>query len=74
MEKNITKIDNIKNLWKEINQKSKFMEIVANDLGKSKKTLRVYWFSNYGDWAVPDNHQDRVIELLQNTIKSQSSD
>ena len=67
----MTNIDKIKGLWEQINHKGRFMELVAKDLNKSKKTLKVYWFSNYADWSIPKEHQKRVIELMLMKIDEQ---
>jgi len=73
MEKQLTKIDNIKNLWNQLEHKGKFMDMAAKEFDRSKKTLMKWWFSSYGDWSVPVEFQDRTIELLQNTIKNQKA-
>lgn len=62
-------IENIKNLYTQVDKKTKFIEMVADDLEKSPLTLRNHWFSAF--WSIPDEHQERVVELLQNTIKNQ---
>jgi len=67
-------IENIKKLWKQIDNKTNFIVMAANDLDKSPNTLRHHWFSNSGFWSVPEEHQPRVIELLQNTIKEQKAE
>lgn len=69
--KEITLIDNIKNLWPEISHKTSFIELVAEDLDKAPSTLRQHWFSNTGFWSVPEEYQARVVELMQNRIKNQ---
>jgi len=63
------KIDNIKQLYKMVFHKTKFIQLVADDLGKSAKYLRGNYFSQF--WNIPEQHQDRVITLLQRTIKTQ---
>lgn len=65
----LTKIDNIKELYAQLNKKTQFIIDCANDLGKSPLSLRQHWFSKF--WAIPEDYQDRVVELLQNTIKNQ---
>lgn len=72
MNKTLTKIDNIKSLYAQVNSKSKFLIATAEDLGKRAGTLKSHWFSDSGLWSVPEEHEDRVIELLQKTIKNQS--
>ena len=63
-------IQNIKNLWKEIDNKTAFIEMAAKDLNRSPNTLHNHWFARF--WQVPEEHQSRVVELLQRTIKKQS--
>lgn len=64
-----TLIDEIKELYSQINEKTKFMEMVASDLIKKPNTLKNHWFSSF--FSIPDEYQERVMELLQNTIKEQ---
>jgi len=59
-------IENIKTLYSRINKKTKFIEMAADDLEKSPLTLRHHWFSAF--WSIPEEYQERVVELLQNTI------
>lgn len=63
------KIDNIKTLWKLINNKTEFIKLVAKELDRSPNTIHNHWFARF--WQVPVDKQDKVIELLQNTIKQQ---
>lgn len=65
-----TKIDNIKNLYAQLNHKTNFTIALANELDKSPQSLRVHWFGNF--WSIPDEYQDTVISFLQNTIKNQN--
>ena len=66
-------IENIQNLFSELNNKTKFIKEAADDLNKSPNTLRHHWFSNSGFWSIPEEYQPRVVELLQNKIKEQKS-
>lgn len=61
--------DNIKNLFEQIDEKSNFIKLVAKEVGNTPLSIRTHWFSNF--WAIPEKHQERVVELLQNTIKNQ---
>lgn len=61
----------IKELFQQLNHKSKFIEELAVKLVRSEKTLRKWWFSNYGLWSVPKEFQDEVIQDLEETIKNQ---
>ena len=63
-------IENIKNLYGQINQKTKFIGEVAADLGKNPQYVRSHWFSSF--WTIPEIYQGRVVELLQNKIKAQN--
>ncbi len=51
MAKTLTKIDNIKQLWEQIDSKTDFMILTANDLNKKPNTLRTHWFSKSGFWS-----------------------
>ena len=48
----------------------KFINLVADDLGLKPLSIRNNWFSSF--WAIPTQHEYRVIQLLQNTIKNQN--
>jgi hypothetical protein len=68
--KTISKIDNIKSLWKLLpndGSKTAFMVMLADDLGRKPNTLKHHWFTSF--WGIPEQFQDRVITLLQNTIR-----
>lgn len=62
------KIDNIKTLYKQVWVKGDFIHLVALDLKLSWGHVRNQMFSA---WVIPEKYQDRIIELLQNTIKTQ---
>lgn len=64
-------IDNIKSLYGQVQKKTTFIIMAAEVLGKSPLTLRQHWFGAL--WAIPEEHQPRVVELLQNTILSQNT-
>lgn len=66
------KISNIKRLYAQIDRKTEFIEMLAEDTDRSKKTIRTHWFASSSWWAVPEEFQDRVIELLQKTIANQN--
>ena len=67
--KTITKIDNIKDLYSQIKQKTNYMIELATHLDKSPNSLRVHWFGNF--WSIPSHHQDEVIIFTQKYIKNQ---
>ena len=57
----------IKSLWEKLpndGSKTEFIQLCAKTFGRTKKTIRQWWFSNYGDWSVPNEFQEEVIELL----------
>lgn len=62
--------DNIKELWKMVDKKTEFIQAAAEDLDKSPLTLRQHWFGSF--WSIPEEHQPRIVELLQNTIANQN--
>lgn len=62
-------IDNIKYLYDQIEDKTEFIKEVAKDRKKRPLTIRNHWFGQF--LAIPEEHQERVIELLQNKIKIQ---
>ncbi|WNH09998.1 hypothetical protein [Thalassobellus suaedae] len=77
MQVEISKKKNIENLWSQLNDdgtKSKFIKLCAKEFNRSVKTIRQWWFSNYGDWSVPKEFQDKVISLLQIQINLQNTD
>ncbi len=63
------KIDNIKKLVKGIVDKKTFYQTVADDLGKKANSLQNHWFNGF--WSIPTKHEDRVMEIAQETIKRQ---
>lgn len=65
-------IENIKKLYALIDDKTAFLLMASKDLKRSPKTLRAHWFSRTGFWSIPEEHQARVVELLQNTISKQN--
>jgi hypothetical protein len=71
MAETTTKKENIETLYHQLESKSDFIRLVAKELKKRPGTLQNHWFSGF--FSVPEAHEDRVIELLQNTIKGQNS-
>ena len=62
-------IENIKELYQEVEKKTAFIKLVAEDLGLNPQYVRGHYFSSF--WTIPEDRQQRVVELLQNTIKNQ---
>jgi len=69
MDKVITKIDNIKDLYAQVNKKTEFLKNLAPEVNRTPQTLRVHWFAQF--WSIPEEKQDDVISFLQKTIKNQ---
>lgn len=69
MKNTLTKIDNIKELYNQIEHKTNFTIEVGTYFKKSPQSLRVHWFGNF--WSIPDKYQDELITLLQNKIANQ---
>ena len=65
------KIENIKHLYAQIENKTQFIQLVADDLGLSPRYLRNHWFGAF--WSIPKKYIDRVIALLQSTIRLQNA-
>lgn len=63
------KIDNIKNLFKQIKDKKAFVIEVAKLTGLSPVTIRNTWLAQF--WVVREEFQDQIIEMLQTAIKNQ---
>tara|TARA_R110001606_G_scaffold398025_1_gene576073 strand:- start:1302 stop:1532 length:231 start_codon:yes stop_codon:yes gene_type:complete len=72
MKKEITKIDNIISLYGKIDNKTEFIKVVAKDTKRKPNTVRTHWFSSANFYSIPEEFQDRVIQLAQNTIACQN--
>ena len=62
--------NNIKNLYDQIENKFDFILLLANEFKVKPSSVRTNWFATY--YSIPEKNKPRVIELLQNTIKSQN--
>ena len=62
--------NNIKNLYNQVDNKFDFILLLSNEFKVKPNSIRTNWFSTF--YSVPNKHQDRVIELLQNTIQRQN--
>lgn len=62
-------IDEIKSLYSQIKGKTAFIIMAAEHFKKSPLTLRQHWFGAL--WAIPEELQPQVEELLKTTIESQ---
>ena len=61
-------MENIKKLWARVINKPMVVEILAREYGLSESSVRTNWFSS---WAIPEQYQNRVHEVLVNMIKSE---
>jgi len=66
----MSKIKNIQSLYSQISKKTDFIAMLAKDLGLNPQYVRGHYFSSF--WTIPEKYEDRVIELLQKTIRLQS--
>ena len=62
--------NNIKNLYNQVDNKFDFILLLSNEFKLKPNSIRTNWFATF--YSVPNKHQDRVIELLQNTIQRQN--
>ena len=61
---------NIKQLFIQIENKFDFILLLSNEFKVKPNSIRNNWFSSY--YSIPEKHESRVIELLQNTIQRQN--
>ena len=66
-----TKKDNIIALYSQINEKTEFIKLVAKECKRGANTVRTHWFSSANFYSIPEEFQDKIIQLAQNTIKNQ---
>lgn len=66
----MNKIDNIKNLWGQIGNKTDFIKEFAPVVGRSPSTLHNHWFARF--WTVPIEFQDQTIKYMQNYIRNKT--
>ena len=62
--------NNIKNLYDQVDNKFDFIMLLSNEFKLKPSSIRTNWFATF--YSVPNKHQTRVIELLQNTIQRQN--
>jgi len=62
--------NNIKNLYNQVDNKFDFILLLSKEFKVKPNSIRTNWFATY--YSIPNKHQARVIELLQNTIKTQN--
>jgi|TARA_R110000803_G_scaffold101947_3_gene169961 hypothetical protein len=61
---------NIKHLFDQIDNKLDLISLLSNEFKVKPNSIRNNWFSSY--YSIPEKHEQRVIELLQNTIQRQN--
>ena len=61
---------NIKNLYDQVDNKFDFIILLSKEFKIKPSSIRTNWFSTF--YSIPEKHEQRVIELLQNTIQRQN--
>jgi len=61
---------NIKQLFNQIDNKFDFIILLSNEFKVKPNSIRTNWFSTY--YSIPQKHESRVLEILQNTIRQQN--
>lgn len=62
-------IENIKNLYHKVYDKTAVINEVAKELGLSPGSVRNNYLGR--DFRVPEENQERVVTILQNTLRNQ---
>lgn len=62
-------INKIKTGYSKLFVKHRFITIVAHEIGRNEVYLRGHWFSGF--WNIPPEHQEKVLELLENYLNTQ---
>lgn len=66
------KVDNIKSMWSQIDDKTDFLVKASKEFGRKVNTLRTHWFSKSNNYGMPDAEIDNVIKFMQNYLKAQN--
>lgn len=61
---------NIKQLFNQIENKKDFILLLSNEFKVKPNSIRTNWFSTY--YSIPEKHESRVVEILQQTIRQQN--
>ena len=61
---------NIKHLFNQIENKKEFILLLSNEFKVKPNSIRNNWFSSY--YSIPEKHESRVVEILQQTIRQQN--
>lgn len=67
----ITPIDNIKALYKQVGNKVRFITALSEVVGRRPMTIQNHWFRGF--WNVPKDEEQRVISFMQNYINNLNS-
>tara|TARA_X000000950_G_scaffold28959_1_gene31278 strand:- start:1673 stop:1960 length:288 start_codon:yes stop_codon:yes gene_type:complete len=60
---------NIKQLFRSVENKTEFIELLSKEFNRKPASIRNNWFSAF--YSIPQEHEARVVELLQRTIAAQ---
>ena len=61
---------NIKELFNQIDNKFDFILLLSKEFKVKPNSIRTNWFSTY--YSIPEKHESRVVEILQQTIRQQN--
>jgi len=61
---------NIKQLFNQIENKFDFILLLSKEFKVKPNSIRNNWFSSY--YSIPEKHESRVVEILQQTIRQQN--
>ena len=62
-------IDNIENMWEQINPKRPFLKVFSEHTGNKVSTLKSNWFSTF---AIPEDKQADTVDFMQKYIAAQN--
>lgn len=65
----MNKIDNLKSLCSEMDNKYEFAKIVAENFKKNIDYVNQNWLQK--EWKIPNKHIDEIISIAQNYIFNQ---
>lgn len=66
----LSKNENIQSLYRQLENKGGFIRAVSEEFNRKPGTLQNHWFSSF--FSIPEEYEDRVIDMLQKTIKNQN--
>ena len=61
---------NIKDLFRNVKNKTEFIELLSKEFDRKPASIRNNWFASF--YSIPQEHEERVVELLQRTIIAQN--